>query len=299
MKNETFIQNLPPTIGKDTILKELRIVRAELNESTIPSYTTAKDAFTGEFKDLVADRLDIQFTRFSGKRGNLVAVIEEGLLNVQESLDKIEALIQKTFNKELATGAITFKEANVLQYIDVAWFLSRYARYLLMYLYAAESAQFETSGIKLNESFSKAEVKWLEQHMSDFGTAFKTLTAKPADVISDLNKIPDASANVDTIRALSVTLGEKKIDPFEVRHLTDDATKTFRYRIMAYFADRDIQKYKQSQEEKRLLELRHLYLLRQRETGKPDTLLEKEIVQIEDRIKRLADKIKRMEDANA
>lgn len=298
MKNDTYVESLPATLSRDNILDDVRGTRAELHDSTIPSYQNAVELWSSDtFKSEAVTGLVNTFTRIANVSGATLPGILNGIEDTDTNLRIIEDMVKKTFNKDLATSAITLKETNILQFIEAASFVSRFSRRLLVFIYAAETALGENTSLTLEDSFSVGEIAFLTDNILNFAYAFNSVTGKPTKLVDQLNDIPEVVVNRDTIRNLNVTLGEKKLDPFNTRYFDANVTNNFVYKLMLFFADRQVKRYKQASEEKRLLELRHLFLQRQRK-GQVDARLEKEIGIVEDRIKRLSYQLTKLEQAN-
>src|SRR5690606_9265295 len=141
MKNDNFLMMLPDTIQKSRVIEQSRVIRKELEDSTISVFNSARGVFPT--KDLASSDLnDLQKTyeRLTGRRQSVIDDIADSLTNLVENLKAIEDIAQKTFGETLVKASMSVKEINVLQFISIASFVSRYARRLLSYFYACESA---------------------------------------------------------------------------------------------------------------------------------------------------------------
>ena len=303
MKNENFIMMLPDTIQKSSIIEQSRVIRKELEDSTISVYNNAKGVFVA--RDLSTYELtDLQKTyeRLSGRKQCVIDDIEQALPKLVENLKAVEEIAQKSFGETLVKSSISVREINVLQFISLASFISRYARKLLAYFYACESATFKESSLKVKESFSKADLKYINGNFIDFINALGSLSIDDRKLEQILKSLPDIRVGPDNARSIFSLQSNSKIDPLRMQNaMIGDVTRGLHgllFSFMMRWAERQADAYKLALEEKRMLEYRLLLLKRQRE-GKTDAKLEKEIAVIEDRIARLAYKIQREEEDNA
>lgn len=294
MKNDSFLMQLPDVIQSQQVVEQSRIVRKELEDSTLPVFKTANGLF--DSKNLQNDEtinLQKTYERLSGRKKSIIDDISEALPNLVENLETLESFVQKTFGTEVVKASISVKELNTLQFIGVTGFVSKYARRLLAFFFAAESDEFEGSSLKFNESFSKAEIKWIKDNFIDFVNALGAVTVKTDTLDKLIKNIPDIHVNPDNIKSITSIQTNSKVDPLKMQFF--NVTNTFVYKFMLMWAEYQADGYKVALEEKRMLEMRALLLKRQRE-GKEDAKLEKEIAITEDRIARLNYKIRKLEE---
>lgn len=294
MQVELFISQLPDVVELSSVVEESRAVRKELEDSTLPAYKNAVNTFNPkELVSVEAKNLQSTFEKLTGGKDSVIDTVAKTLTVLNDNLSKLETYIVKNFKNDIVKANIDVKEISVLQLVGIAGFTSAYARRLLAFFYTSESSSFDNSSIKLNESFSKADIKWLSDKYVDFINALNAFSTKDLEHV--LSRLPDIQLNPGNWKTMSSVQSASKVDPLKLQYL--NVTNNFIYRFMIKLAEMQADRYKIALEEKRMLEYRHLLLKRQRE-GKPDARLEKEIVITEDRIARLTYKIRKMEEAN-
>lgn len=298
MKNDSYVESLPNILNKDQILDAIRNTRADLKDSTIPMFKNAVDVFgsTSDFKTDIIKPLQDRYSQLTNSRASFVKDVFEAVKKLPDLLDDIDDLVNKSFNDEIAAGGTTYREANVLQMIEAISFVSRFARKVLIYTYTAESSEKASEQIKFDESISKGEQEIIRSQFSDFVYALMSVDIPTKKFLEGIDEIPEVVVTRDNIRTLAVTSGEAAIDPFKMRFF--NVTNNFIYKLMLRFAEWQADRYKEAIEEKRMVEYRHLLLLRQR-SGKEDARLEREIYVSETRISKLTYKIQKMESKNA
>lgn len=296
MKNDSFVSQLPDAVQKDQVIEESRAVRKELTDSTLPILKNAYKVFTiSDLKSNEAKNLQDTFTRLSGSKLPLLDYIHNQLPNLLTNLNELEEWVMKNFNEQTVKASISLKELNVLQFIGISGFVSSYTRKLVSLFYSAESSQFDNSGIAFTESFSKADIQWIQTNFLDYVNAVDALTIKSGDLEKMVKSIPEIHVNPENIRSVGAIQSNSKIDPLKLQYL--NVTNNFVFRLMLRIAEIQADRYKLALEEKRMLEYRHLLLKRQHD-GKADARLEKEITIIENRISRLTYKIRQREESN-
>lgn len=294
MKNDAFVSQLPDVVEKSRVIEESRSVRKELEDSTLPIYKNAVKVFSpNDLKSNEAKNLQQTYEKLTNRKSSIIDDVAQALPLINKNLSDLEDLASKTLNDQIVKSSISIKEINILQLVGIASFVSSYSRKILSFFYTAESAQFDNSSIKLDESFSKADIQWITTNFLDYINALGSLSANGIDVV--ISKIPDIHVSPDNIRSISTVQSSNKIDPLKLQYL--NVTNNFVFRLMLRFTELQADNYKLALEEKRMLEYRHLLLKRQRD-GKVDARLEKEIVITEDRISRLTYKIRKMEESN-
>lgn len=294
MKFEKYIQSLLPTFGKDRVLEDCRVTRTEIKDVTLPLYDTAVPLFKGyKFKSGDVQEQIASFNRLCHPGSdNIITHIQKALKASLENLDEVEALVEKTYNEEVAGSGLTYLKANLLQFTECLNFVSRYARRYLLWIYVAETAQIPDSETDLSEAMAPAEIEWIKINFIPFCTALNVVSIPTTKVKKALNDIPDIVVTEENVRSLSATMGENKLDPFEVRLIPVWLNPI--YHIRMFVAEWQANRYKAALEERKLIELRHLNL-KKRQEGKPDARLQKEIAYTEQRLRNINFKISKME----
>lgn len=294
MQAELFISQLPDVVEKSQVIEESRAVRKELEDATLPIYKNAINVFDkNNLASVETKNLQSIFEKITGNKECVIDSVGKILPIVNSNLSKLETYIVKNLNDQIVKSSISIKDITVLQLVGISGFVSAYARRLAVFFYTAESSAFDNSGIKLTESISKAEIKWLSENYVDFLNALSAFSVNDLEAI--MKRFPDIHLNPGNWKSVMSVHAQSKVDPLKLQYL--NVTNNFIYRLMLRWAEKQADRYKIALEEKRMLEYRHLLLKRQRD-GQSDARLEKEIVITEDRIARLTYKIRKMEEAN-
>lgn len=294
MKFTNYLASLLPSFEKDRLMEDARLTVGEFNETTIPAYESCIVSLKGyKFKSDKINNFEHMFRRnnsgfdrdfFTG----FLAGLKEAKANVEFSISQIE----KTYNEDVAAAGLTYAKANLMQFIEIAGFVSKYARKFLIYFLVVESAEYKENGLALSESLTKAEMKWIEENGLNFAQAFRIVTVPQQKLLKHINEIPDIVVTSDNEDTLLRTHGNK-VDPLSMRLIPIWLNPIYHFRM--FVAEWQANRYKAAVEELKVIQLRLLYLKRL-EDGKPDAQIEKEIAYLEGRAQTLNFKIKKIED---
>lgn len=296
----TYLKGLLPSFDKNMILDDARITKSELKEFTYEAYETSLH-FLGKWKwkSEQIKSFQVIFSRMLKVSGNdnMVTTIHKSLKMTLENLEIVEQIIEKTFNEEIASSGLTYLKANLLQFTEAVGFVSKYARKLLIYIYICETACYESDSeiIQIKQSLSPAEIKWLQENFVSFCTMLANVSRNGVDVKKVLENIPDIVITDENGSVLRNTIGENKIDPFEMRLVPIWMNPI--YRVGMFVAEWQAKRYNAAKEEVKLVELRKLNLEKLTQ-NKPDARIQKEIEYMETRIQDINFKLAKMEEGH-
>jgi hypothetical protein len=292
MKIENYVAGLSPSMRKDQVLDDITNVRKELVQATIPAYETISTVFgKWKWKSKEMQTHATAFGRMVGG-GQMVEVILKGLRDVSAALTVAEDYIVKTYNSEVASTAITYKKANVLQFVDAIAFLTRYARRYANYMLVCETATIPDSDTNLKEAFAPAELSYIENNFTMFCQALKAIAIPAKEVEKRIEEAPEVIVKSASASVLGETMGAKKTDSFGLNFIA--AKWNPFYHIGKALAEWQVNSYNAAKEELQLVQMRKLYL-EKLNAKKPDAALAQEIQYTEGRLQNLTVKIARQE----
>lgn len=296
MKIMNFVKSLLPTFHRERVEEDIRVTRTEYLQCVIPPYEAAsKTMKSWKFKSEAGRKFDDNFsTLVKSGNSNIIVGIHNGFKPIMENLERIERLVSKKFETDIAASGLSCSQTNLLQVVELLSFVAKYARKLLNYIYVCETAQLDEQTI-VTESVLPVEIEWLNTNFVSFCTAFNVVSGNPSHFLTTLESIPDVIISDGNIHTLSATLGESRIDPFRLGLIPIWMNPV--YHIGMVIAEWQASRYKRDQEELRLLQMRKLKLERLAD-GKNDAALDKEIAHYETRIHALNYKLHQMEAKN-
>lgn len=293
MKLQKFLQLMLPSFERSRLTEELDVVRNEIKEITLPPYEVAADFYKrSSLISKAAQNYDKNFANGVGSkaRGNYVFIGHFVLKGMEERLVVIDRLVNKAFAKDVASSSISFLRANLIQYLEVASFASRYARRLLLWTLSEEQSD-SNSPYNIPKAMSKAEERWIWENRDNYIRCLTILMIETRQLESMFQAIPDMVVAPTDVTMVEQTLGVTKTDPFAFGLIPVRLNPIYYVRMS--IAEWQVGRYKAALEEKRALEYR---MLAMKESHAPDAKLEQEITYTEGRLQKLNKKISEMEE---
>lgn len=291
-----YIGSLLPTFDRGRVEEDLRVLKEELSQTTIPPYEAGAEYFAREgFVSKECKEYDTTF----GKRvdverrlqGIYPVTIYAVLQRTLETANMLESHVDKYFGRDISAGGMTYARANMLRLIEVSYFVSRYARKLLLWTYDNEKRAL---GNPVGNPFTMAEEAWLHENRTGFFYAMRVLGRPTNEIKGALSNIPDMVVVPEEIEVAEQTVGVQKLDPLRMGLIPIKLNPIYHVRLA--IAEFQVARYKAGQEEKRALEYRLLALREIREDGDADARLQQQIEYTENRVKKLNHKLAKMEE---
>ncbi len=291
-----LFKSLVPDLNKDRIVEDMRNTRIML-EDLMEIYQLALPVFrtyTFQSKD-VKDRVE-KFKRLTGSKENPVVFFNKNIPLIIKNLDLIKTVFLNESNRMIIAQALTFKQSNMLAYVDALFLVNKGARKFLVWMEAHESAHYNRTESELLEEISPAEEKWLAESFTDFCQAAKIVVMTPDKTMEKLESVIDAQANEKSMKALMAAGKSSIADPFTFGLIGTRYNPIIFFRMIV--AEYQVARYKEAEEELRGLRLQ-LARLENTAKGKNDPKLEQQIKYMRGRITGLARDIAEMEKSYA
>ena len=288
MRFLNYIRTLFPTFSKYEVVESIEVTRNSIKEHTLPAYETAAELWKGQkFVSKEAQEMEkMILSKVSGK--SIFEVVRKALDNSIVTLEKLGDKSKVIYADTEANLSLTFVKSTVLRLTQTMEFGNTYARRLINYLYAEEVAHARKEKLDL----PPAEIKWLKDGVSDFAICINVMSLKYDAIEKHLNGLPDATITDLTEKTFMSTMGEGKLDPMLLRHLSVKVNPFYLYGM--YKAKKEADRYKAAKEELELVQLRLLQLQKQ-QSGQEDAKLDKEIEYMQNRVSGLVYKLNEME----
>lgn len=288
-----YVTSLLPSFERSRVEEDVRLLKEELQETTIPPLAAAADHFKrARFEARDVQDFDRVFQRSvrTDLSGNFIDISHEAMRRAKEMVEKIDTSLDKYFGRDVTAEGMTYTRLNVLRYLECVSFASRYVRKLLLWTYQQEQA---AASRPIGQPFTKAEIKWLFENRQAFFLCIKVLAKKVQDVEKVFRNIPDMVVVPEEVEMAKETVGVQRLDPLQTNLIPVKLNPIYHVRMA--IAEWQVNRYKAAQEEKRAMEYRLLALKESRE-GKEDAKLEQTIEYTEDRLKKLNYKLAKIEE---
>lgn len=290
-----YVSSLLPSFEKSQIEEDLRILKDDLINNTIPAFDNASQWF-GEvgYTSTSVKELEKLFKRQINVerklQGHLTASIHNVLQRTMENITVVEAKVEKLFGRDVAAEGMTYARANVLRFIEVMSFSVKYARKLLFWIYHEEKSRFNNA---TDTPLTPAEQEWLTRNQLTFIRALTIIARKPKELEATFLNIPDMVVVPAEAEAAEKVMGTDKLDPLNMGLVPIKMNPI--YHIRMAITEYQINRYKVAKEENRALEYR-LLALKGYHRDRADAKLEQEIEYTENRIQKLNHRIAKMEE---
>lgn len=292
-----YVSSLLPSFKKGRLLEDARIVRTELQNSTVPSYKNAMGVLNN--KVISKDFKTIEKEYFSAMGATntkgMVADIWTRVGEIEKIAATVESLVEKDFENDIVVAGITLYKVSIIKVMEMISFTSRYSLRLLNYLYILETEACTGEQNYLAKQLSVGEINELRAKLNIFARILKAFTVGNRDFLVTIRSVPDVLVNEDTEAALA-TFGALKIDPMGL-HTLQGFSKNPIYHLGLMVAEHQSNKYKENKELKLNLELRLMNLVTIRDSDHSDPGVEREIEMVQSRIDRLSESIRKAEES--
>ena len=290
-----FAASLLPRIGRDRIEEDLGLLITELNTVTIPALKLAQDSLGKGLKSKEGQAIEKQYRAYirNPEKGGLISSMLVRMEAASKLLGVLQGHVEKGFEKELFIAGLTLRKATALRLIEITGFASLYCLRLMNYLYIMEA---NTTGAEhyVTDNMSPGEIKRIKNHVFEFATALNAIGQPTDKVQKTLDSIPEVLVGPHAQTALAA-FGAFSTDPFALGSMSGFTYNPI-YHIGLIVGEFQSTRAKQARELRSMLELRALYLERQK-TNSPDAGLDQEISVVRGRIDRLSESLRKFEES--
>lgn len=296
MSLKDFLSSLVPHFERNRILEDIDSLSSDLGTILIPSYESAAKLFRGrKFASQAGKVTEAMFhVRFPQERNNThVVFIHQNLINLKETLEKIEEMIDQLFDRDVTRDSLTYKKAAVLQFLSVARFYNDYAGRHLLRLVAGEDAAHKQ--LPEDTQLLPVDVRYFNENLENFLHASQVVVLGPMQIMERLTQMQDLQIVIDRINSVSATLGVENVDPLRLGFMGPNATSSPIYKARAWLANYQVANNNRNKELAKLLQLR-LFALRDAYNSKSDPKLQKEIDYNQERLDRLNESVAEFEE---
>jgi hypothetical protein len=290
-----YVASLLPALQRSQIEEDLRLLKEELGDGTLPPYDKATAYFdTVPFRSkpvLAYEKLfqrEVKPPRQYG--GFFVRSINKTLINTQSLLALLEQSMLTTFGKHTASGVITYSKANQLRLVELLYFTYRYARKLLLWTVYQEMSN---ASLIYGKPLNTVEEAWLVSHQRAFFKALTVLHLKPEELKHKLESIPDLEVIPEEAAVAEQTQSAQKLDVFSTQLIPIKLNPIYHIRMAV--VEFQVARHQVAMEEARLLEYR-LLVMKEALDGRRDAKLEQQIEYTENRLKKLKYKLKQFDE---
>lgn len=297
MKPLNYVKSLLGLNDSSSIIEDLRLTEQELQKFAVPLYKGGLQAFpNSKFNHPAVVAYMEVFKKHTHGSKHFMAAMNESLDIALKNIEVITEIVQKTFNDDVSSIALTYRKASVMQFSECLSFVSKFSRRFLNYIYVAETSLDEVNGSPIEDALNKRELEWLNANFLNFCLALNVVRFDPRKVEGALDDIPDVVITDDNYNTVAANAGTAKLDPFCTGFIPVALNPI--YHVRMFIAEWQNKRFVAAKDEREMIQLRKLNLERIN-AGKPDAGIQKEIKYLEGRIADLNFDIEEMEKKNA
>lgn len=289
-----YIKSLLPSFGRDRIFDDLSRMRADLDDSLLPSLTAAAAAFrTQKLASPVAIGIEraLQAKFRSHNHLKLFDLLVLVFKAAPAKLDVLDKAVEEYFAKDVVAEGLTYRHSTILQYAETMTFAMRYTAQQVRRVLAAEAA-VASGKPDPDESYLTAREKAeYNARYSNWLDALGVIERSATELKNAIANVPDVVVDETTAAAVAAHVGTKNLDPMGMNFITPSWNPIYKVRMVK--AEWDVARINQSKEERKMVELRLRELKNQRE-GIDDAKIQHQIEVVEDRLKKLDFKITKL-----
>lgn len=299
MEISQFAKSLLRSLTRSDVVDDGELLANRIKQYTMPAYKQAATVFKSQnTKNEVIKKINIAIhtginEKLAGKRviypsGNLIENIDRALPVVKSNVETVAEMIDKTWNDKVLAAGLTYRNANLLQFISLAQFFERYARTYLNLVYIEESGMASPESVGFAD-MPATERKWVQDNAVAFGQALSIVAVKPENLATMMAIIPDISITNDNVRTAEAVLGRDAIDPMNMGFIPARIHPLYHLRMR--WTDMQNKWHDEAKEDLARLQLRKLYLEEVKRGKGASVKVQKELEYTNNRINELKYKI--------
>lgn len=213
MKLLNLITSLLPSFKRDEVVNEVKALREDLEENTIPVFEAlVKEPAMKKSKVVQEFDKDLQRGLNGIVRGNFAEITNVGLGAVRGLISYLENAVEKTFSRDIIVAGLTYRKAEILRLIMYVDFFVTYTRQNALYLLAVE-CNADTKSFPPGKERPLPEIKWLLENRAAYIQCFKMLMIKPSEIDRMLQSLPEIVINQENDQINAAIRPGTMLDP--------------------------------------------------------------------------------------
>lgn len=275
---DALLRKLKSAVYRDEILDSLNASREAISKYTLPPVNEAAALWKGQkFNDSEVISLMEGYRKGQGNKP-VFDQISLGLEGALRKLNILEKLLKEKKTDVEVTSALTYNRNTLIQLGCAVEFFSVYTRRLLNFIYYRECQGYIEEPI---EGPKKVDTEWLITCSRAYWEMLRITLMKDEDLEGKVRRVPENIMSDETRRVLVSVQGVQVLDPLAMGAVSNYVNPF--YWFYSHVAGYQAKKYKETQEEAKILELRALHLKKLMERQQ-DPKLQAELDHIQDRL---------------
>lgn len=274
-----------------------------IDKYVIPSYTVSIDLY-GDIGGFLSQEVTeynaaiLKGIKVPGSK-NYMSTIKTVMEQLKVKLILIQDISNKTADEDILRESMSVKNFNIVRFVEIAQFMTDYARRVLVANSQAEQAASAMAGDrgKIVSNYggaTDADIKWLTDTTAYFMQLATFVMSSNKDFVRTFDEMADVQISPSTADAIATVNGVKRVDPFSAKGMSVNWLPTLIFGEMA--ASHITKRYDEAQAERMYVESVLLRLQRQKREQPDSPALDRQIEYQSARIDKLRAEIERIED---
>jgi len=221
---KAYVKTLIPVFNKRDFINDIANVKQSLQDGIVRNWELASGLFQGGLKSpevrAMNDKFEKKFARKNYR--NMIDGIHSILSIMEMNCSAIEKIALRQIQGDISSSAISYLKANLIRYVELMDFSTRYANGLLAIVLYYEAKK---NNLRTQNQPTKRDFAYIEKNFVHFIAAMEVMAVNAAELEKALSSVPDVTIPEDdsASNVIEANMGNAG-DPLNMRFIFDTAT---------------------------------------------------------------------------
>ncbi|MDH2154360.1 hypothetical protein [Stenotrophomonas sp. GD03657] len=277
MNIRNFLTSLLPIFGRSHVEIDIRQQQDIRKKLLLPQLKKLDTVLKGApFTSDLAKPVEAAIQRLHGSRMNMVSILLAIYEALGSKLDYLSKVVDEEFDKDISRDDMTYKQVQIVRYLELSRFSMEYTMRLLNRFLAAEARTRLNQLERIDEQLTPAEIRWMSDNLETYMQVLSLLLVPQIKLRQAIENMPELLVKAEDGGAGQGLAGHNA-DPLKMNFINSSALNWNPiYHIRLYIAEMEVEHYQLLEKEILTLELRILELVAAKEE-RQDARLEQQI----------------------
>lgn len=285
MKIPQFLKTLLPIFGRSKVEIDIRQQQDIRKKLLMPQLKKVADLLRGApFSSQLAAPVEAAISRLHGSRTNMIGILQSVYEQLGPKLDYISKIVDEEFESDIARDDMTYKQVQLIRYLELSRFSMEYTMRLVVRFVAAEARTRLNQLDRIDEQLTPAEKRWMEDNLQTYMQILGLLMVPQNKLRQAIENMPELTVQSGDSAATAGVAGSHNLDPLQMGFINTSAlTWNPIYHFRLYLSEMEVEHYQLLEKEVLALELRILELkntLEQRNDARLEQQIERREAQL-------------------
>lgn len=277
MNIRNFLTSLLPIFGRSHVEIDIRQQQDIRKKLLLPQLKKLDGVLKGAtFTSDLAKPVEAAIQRLHGSRMNMVSILYAIYDALGSKLDYLSKVVDEEFDKDISRDDMTYKQVQIVRYLELSRFSMEYTMRVLNRFLAAEARTRLNQLERIDEQLTPAEIRWMGDNLDTYLQVLSLLLVPQIKLRQAIENMPELLVKTEDGGA-GHGLAGAGADPLKMNFINSSALNWNPiYHIRLYIAEMEVEHYQLLEKEIITLELRILELAAAKEE-RQDARLEQQI----------------------